>query len=183
MVLPCRGGPLSSTGRWQNSFPGHCCRSAVWPAESFLQLPTTDRRRQMRLARSEPPTTLSHRTSLVCGYLSRNDSVDDAPSPVANATNDRGIGTGLSPVGARQDHHPVRLASPPGGEAGPVSFRGRVRGIPISQLNRSGLGNSAARRERSATHIASATLRLQHLFAPDSWRRLRRHRVLVTRVS
>ena len=71
--------------------------------------------------------------------LSRNDADDDAPSPVANATNDRVALAPASPQEGRGERHrTVILPRPAGGEAGPASFRGRVRGSPILQLNRSG---------------------------------------------
>jgi len=61
-----------------------------------------------------------------------------SPSPGTNATNGRGIAAGLSPAGRGATHWMVILPRPLGGEAGPVSFRGRVRGNPLPQLHRSG---------------------------------------------
>ena len=57
----------------------------------------------------------------------------DTPSPAANATNDCGIATGLSPNGARRAGPDSKiLPRPIGGEAGAVSFRGRVRDRSLS---------------------------------------------------
>ena len=61
-----------------------------------------------------------------------------SPSPGTNATNGCGIAAGLSPAGRGTTHWTVILPRPLGGEAGPVSFRGRVRGNPLPQLHRSG---------------------------------------------
>ena len=61
-----------------------------------------------------------------------------SPSPGTNATTPRGIDAGLSPEGRGETHWTVILPRPLGGEAGPVSFRGRVRGNPRSQLHGSG---------------------------------------------
>ena len=56
------------------------------------------------------------------------------PSPGANATNGRGIGAGLSPEGRGATCRTVLLPHPIRGEAGPTSFRGRVRGTVVRSI-------------------------------------------------
>jgi len=51
-----------------------------------------------------------------------------SPSPGTNATNGRGIDAGLSPEGRGRITARYVAPRPAGGEAGPASFRGRVRG-------------------------------------------------------
>ena len=66
-----------------------------------------------------------------------------SPSPGSNATNGRGIAAGLSPAGRGRSTVRYVAPRPIRGEAGPVSFRGRVRGNPLPQLHRSGSDSSS----------------------------------------
>ena len=67
--------------------------------------------------------------------MSRKNAVGNinAPSPVR-----AGARPASPPVGRGATHRTVIRPRPLGGEAGPASFRGRVRGQSCDQLNRSG---------------------------------------------
>ena len=97
---------------------------------------------QARLVTGEPhvfrltPLPGTNRLSVVLGFVpqsfNRNDAVDGDPSPGANATNDGGIGTGLSPGGARRAGPDSDLASPLRGRGRPRVVSGPGEGPPLT---------------------------------------------------
>ena len=74
--------------------------------------------------------------------------MDNAPSPGTNATNDCGIGAGLSPRGARRIGPAGNFASPPRG-------RGRYRVVPVP-----GEGASSTTSLRFRAFLLAGTLLL-----------------------